>query len=172
MWQLSTWVQHVSHYKCKNYCGNKVFRTAIYIYFFAFLYWVILYKIKTVLPANLNEVIFETLSHSASREIPHVFWDLKVYYVVHSSSPSVLILNDEFSSYYLSWRSMLIFSSCLPQVSQMVFFPAFSQFNILCVFLIFAICVACPAHPVLDLKNWIVFYEGWETNFMPIQNGR
>ena len=85
---------------------------------------------------------------SASQEIPHILWNLKVHYHIHKCPPPVLILNQSISPHPTSWRSILLLSShLLPGSSKWSVSLSFPHNPVTASFL--PIHVTCPSHLIL-----------------------
>ena len=115
---------------------------------------------------------WESNRYSASQEISHILWNLKVHHHTHSSLPPVSILiqiNAIHASHPTSWRSILILYSYLCLGFPNGLFPSGFRMKTLYVPLLSPIRAICPAHfNLLDLITRIITgeqYRSWSSSF-------
>ena len=104
---------------------------------------------------------------SASQEIPHILWNLKVHYCIHLSLSPVPLLNHINPAHCpqpISWRSIFILSSHLHLSLPSGLLPSGFLTTTLYVPLLSPIYATCPANLILlDLITWIIFGEEYRS---------
>jgi len=108
----------------------------------------------------MDQSPWEAYSHSAG-QIPHLFWQPKVHYCVHKSTPPVPILTQvnpahTFPPYFLKIHYNIILPS-MPRSSMWSLLFKFLT-KILHAFVIPAWYMSCPSHTLwLDCPNRILY---------------
>ena len=110
---------------------------------------------------------WEANRFSASREIPHILWKLKVHYRIHRSLPPVPLLSQIdaiHAPYPTSWRSILMLSSFLRLGLLSILFPSFFATKILYTPLLSPIRAIFPDHLIrLDLITQKMLGQGYRS---------
>jgi hypothetical protein len=111
----------------------------------------------------------EVSSHSASQEIFHLLWDLKLHYRVHRSPALVPILSQmnpvhNFPPYLPKIHSNIILPSTPPSSTWSPHFRLSDQIFVL--FRLSSMRATCSYHLILDLTILIIFW--WSVQVMKL----